>query len=93
MTPGKVKRKERRARSREARRLLAALGIDPKELGRRIHVSWRTIYRWWHGGAIPHHKGMRALQKFAVRRGVRLNGKNGRSGNGNGKGKNGGDRK
>lgn len=71
---------ERRRRAREARRLLDALGLDPKEVAERIHVSWRTVYRWWHDGIVPHHKGIRNLRKFAARRGVRLNGKNGKNG-------------
>jgi hypothetical protein len=67
MTPGKMKRKERRARAREAQAILRALGLTPKELGPRIRVSWRTIYRWG-SGAVPHSRAMKALRKYAARK-------------------------
>jgi DNA-binding transcriptional regulator YiaG len=67
MTLGKAKRQERQARRVEARMILAELELSPKELAPRIHVSWRTIYRW-REGATPHERTMEVLRKLAKRK-------------------------
>ena len=67
MTLGKAKRQERQARRVEALQILQSLNRPAKALAPRIHVSWRTIYRWIEG-ATPHERALKELRKLRKRK-------------------------